>query len=122
MKRIMFFFCICLVFSGCLGFPSGKSSSSSNQAPQQTTTYQKQPVMLEGEALANWCTSTLKKYSEFPEKSKYPVYTLPTVKMAVSNWSNRESRYARVKLSGTVKSFKKGSGLVALEFTSGGPT
>jgi len=78
--------------------------------------------MLEGEALGNWYSSTLDKYSNYPEKKLYPVMILPTVKMAVSNWSMRENRYARVKISGTVKDFQTliGFGLVFIKVVSSG--
>ena len=105
--------------------PSGTSNNELNKASQptgtqQTASNQKQPLPLGGEALGNWYRSTLEKYSKYPERSIYPVSTLPAVKMSVSNWSQRENRYARIRLSGTVKSFNKANGFVALEFISDG--
>jgi hypothetical protein len=76
--------------------------------------------MLEGEALLNWYSSTLDKYSTYPEKKLYPAMILPTVKMAVSNWSMRENRYARVKISGTVNKFQVARGFVLITVVSSG--
>jgi len=75
---------------------------------------------LEGEALLNWYRATLEKHSTYPERNLYPAMNLPTVRMSVSNWSTRENRFARVKISGTVRSFRTASGFVALTVFSNG--
>jgi len=102
MKKIATVLCICFVF---LGFVSVNATAQN---------------MLEGEALINWYRSALEKNSNYPEKKLYPAMNLPTVKMAVSNWNTRENRFARAKITGTVKKFQSASGFVVITVVSSG--